>query len=78
MSKPFLDSAARAWIITGLEELRQAVHPSNDQVRQPDVPGIWGNPTTGEVTHERMQTEREQAVERESPAPEKRQQEPEI
>lgn len=78
MSKPFLDDKAKAWLALGLEELRQAVHPSNDQVRQADAPGIWGVPTTGEVTSERLQAKREQEVERETPAPEKREQEPEI
>lgn len=70
MGKPILDEKAKAWLATGLEELRQAVHLNHDSITQPNVPGTWGVPTTGEATAQRLEQEQPEQQPERSPEPE--------
>ncbi|MBA4067177.1 MAG: hypothetical protein C0501_26425 [Isosphaera sp.] len=53
--RPYLSGASdKAWLANGLDELRQVLHPSVQQVQPGNTPGLWGSPTTGEQTAERL------------------------
>lgn len=49
----------KAQMANGLDELRQAFHPGVQQIQPGNAPGLWGMPTTGEATADRL-AEREQ------------------
>ena len=44
----------KAQIGNGLDEFRQLFHPGVEQIQPGQAPGLWGMPTTGEATHERL------------------------
>jgi hypothetical protein len=54
--------SGKAWMANGLEELRQAVQPGNEQIQGGNQPGLFGTITTGEATNAR---EKEKDVEKE-------------
>jgi hypothetical protein len=44
----------KAFLANGLDELRQVFHPGVEQIQPGLAPGLYGMPTTGEATHERL------------------------
>lgn len=44
----------KAFMANGLDELRQAFHPGVEQIQAGNAPGLYGTPTTGEATVERL------------------------
>jgi hypothetical protein len=47
-------SHTKAFLANGLDELRQVFHPGVEQVQPGQAPGLYGMPTTGEATHDRI------------------------
>ncbi len=51
----------KAMLANGLDELRQVFHPSVQQIQPGQAPGLYGMPTTGEATAERLEEKQQEA-----------------
>jgi hypothetical protein len=70
-TEKFLGPSGKAWLANGLDELAQVFTPGVEQIQPGNNPGLWGRPTTGEATAERMDGESKETLAKTYDVPEK-------